>query len=321
MRLLILGTNKKYLSNIAHKEIAKVSPSGWSVVASFQKVRDYWTTFPETVMIGHTNIENIDHFGNRPIVVDNVVTQYFFSNIHVTNYLKNCKDFVLTTSSPIAYLNSEKLKLFDNIFVGHTTRVDNIRQYFTLFVDEHKCSFESFKKHINSLQENEYIEIDPATNTVSTPFARDENKDEEKETTKKTKTSQKKTECKTVDLKHDKDLEKKCPVSLEDITDMMTNVWVDDSKPSSKDFLPLWAFTQAGSLKDLEQSREFVKAMLSNELTMSMFKSSTFNTYETSDTYFFQIASTKYDLFSSVVLNILKTLKTRGILTKGFVMV
>jgi hypothetical protein len=320
MRLLILGTNKKSLSNISHKEIAKVSPSGWSVVASFQKVRDYWTTFPETVIVGHTNIENIDHFGNRPVVVDNVVNQYFFSNNHVTNYLNNCKDFILITSSPIAFLNSEKLKLFDNIFVGRTTGVDKIRQYFTLFVDEHKCSFESFKTHIDSLQENEYIEIDPATNAVSTPFERNE----EKETAKKKKTPQKThrlTECKTVDLKHDKDLEKKCPVSLEDITDMMKNVWVDDSQPSSKDFLPLWAFTQAGSLEDLEQSREFVKAMLSNELTISMFKSSTFNTYETSDTYYFQIESTKYDIFSLVILNILKTLKTRGVLTKGFVMV
>jgi hypothetical protein len=234
------------------------------------------------------------------VTTKNLVFDKTTENVIQTGFDSFADDYstaniIVVTNSPLSITNAKILKTFDKVLITKTSVTDKQSQYHTTFVDPVKCDFKTFKRHLKNLAKNEYLTVNTVNREVGLPFSTIESEAKVKATTtthvEDAKNARKSNpECHPV-----------CPVDA-------LEVWVCLFDPLKT------------SVEPKENPSTTFQAYLENAILQSMIVHTTVDEITSSNgatTHYFQIRKTRQDLFTALVMNILRALRHTGKIRSG----
>lgn len=307
MRVLILGTTKSTTTKLGElcKSTIDTGTEKWTVVSSLTVCRKLWDkcdNIKEVVEPSNTSLT----LPNNNFILDRVLSPIFYSDNHNVQMIGESKNMIIMCSSPISYIKKEILTTFDKILISKTVGVDKLSQYHTLFADVTKCSFDDFKTKLKPLKDHTYMVIDPSTGELSSPFTAVEEKGNDKS------------------LDESKKDTLKPPSEVEAITSALSNMSMDVKNiPKLKDTdVEVWAALYFNSLKgeptsEKTKSVDHFKKILGNTLIRSMTSYGSYEDRDDSCLFYFQVREVRHDIFIALLSNILGSLKSSGMISRG----
>ena len=293
MRLLILGTVKSTTSKLA-KQCVNMFSGLCVVVSPTVQSKKMWSDRSYTVV--KPDELKIENYADDTLVVDRVTNTTFLKTQPTKNMLSSCKNLIIITDNPIEILDADTLQNFDKVLISKTTRVDKMMQYFTIFVDTKNDDFASFKHKVTNLKGDSYLELDTKTRKLSTPFT--------SEPVVKT------TLTPPDDLKN-----------AATILSQMFNHTTSDKPILTDALLETWVLLH---VKDVDTNAQQVisafKKMISMDVIKSMYTFASFDQLSGSDhqiAWYFHVNKERNDLFTSLVMNMIRALKEKGSIQHG----
>lgn len=284
MRILILGSNRVTTSRLAVL-CQKTIDKPWQVVSSFENCKNFWKGVPNVDSV----VSAVDFKENNTInlIVDNVIAKSFYTD--TTQLVDRCENLIVATADPISTMDKKTLDNFDKIMVSKTTGVDKQSQYYTLFVDAKGIEFKGFKTDLAKLKNLEYLEIS-SVGKLSYPF---------------TDGSKTLTENK-LDV----------PPEVQQVVDSLQNLKLvaptEIQKPDNT--IEMWVCIH---VNDKTATLTKFKTMIGNDIVKCMYHSVSFQDNQDNIVFYFQVRMERQDLFTSLIMNILRALRTSLLISQG----
>jgi hypothetical protein len=306
MRILITGSGLNFNTSLACFVAAENKDRQWTVVTSYQNSVAMYTNvpnIPKVVTYKDVKDDDIDSLDANHGTIIEVLAQSFFDKPWVSARIKQpLLDLIIVTTSPVSTLDKAMLDQFDHVYITKTTVADKQSQYYTLFVDTAKTTFTDFKKLLKNLLSTQYVHINRSLKTIETqtyvPAWQQPKIEETLEPT-------------VAGLPPPPPPPTKVPVmsKLERPKSM--------AAPATG-FVELWLCLYTSTASD--EAVENIRAMLKNELIQTMVGTSLYHQRKEPGSplnVYLQIAEQRQDLFASLAMNMLQSLRAAGIITQG----
>jgi hypothetical protein len=289
MRYLILGTNKTINTNLAmlladeHKD--SQNPQ---IFVSFQASKTRWLTQFSKQSVwsaGDKEVpEKCDFF-----IADQVISPAFYENEWIQTQMKNCANLITVTSAPVSFLDTALWGTFDEICLTNTVSCVKQKQFYNLFIPK-EVGFAAFKAQIKDLSTNQYLNIvgnELVVRTLNKVIV-------------------------TPDATATKP-ELKIPESVDNLLSQVSD---GNMKPCNDDEVSLWVSMLYVDNKE-NLLTEF-KNMLKNPLLNNMYSKAYVNSkHNNKMTVYFSVKCKREDLFTALIVNVLRSLVSSNLISTG----
>lgn len=308
MRILVVGPSSPLNTSLACHVLRTLKSSErsaveWNVVTSYQNAIDSYQSCPNVASVtAFKDLKDDETDSGQGLVVE-VLAASFFDKAWVKQRLRESSDLLVIASSPVTLMDRSVLESFDRVYLTKTTAADKQSQYFTLFADTGKQSFTDFKKTLKGLSTNQFarvtltqgkpgrLEVETYTPLWESPT------NEAKASAAPTAAPAKERPAPTV-------------------------VPAPERPPGEKvasGSVELWLTMTVARDVALDDVVLNLRAMLGNELIASMLHKSLYHPLadEHRLNVYLQVFEQRQDLFASLALNMLQSLRGSGIITQG----
>lgn len=316
MRVLVVGPTTSINASLACHvlRVLKSECPGvvWNVITSYQTSLDLYQACPNVTSVTAFKDLKEDEVDQGQGLVIEVLASSFFEKSWVKQRLREGSDLVVVSSSPVTSMDKSLLATFDRVYMTKTTAADKQSQYYTLFVDTAKHSFGEFKKLIKGIATNQYARVNmehghPSQIEVETYVAAWEKPVQD-------------ASIATVSA-----VGGAAPAAAAAATPASRPKAVTVDRPSAAEAVAqtnrveLWLCMTTAPNVALDDVVVNLKAMLGNELIASMVHQLLYSKDDGTrrvDVYV-QVFEQRQDLFASLALNILQSLRGAGIIAQG----
>jgi hypothetical protein len=282
MKILIIGSYKITLTRLAVLCAQNEQDCKWRVVCDSEQSRNLWKNV--TVVDSVVPHQDFDGSNTDNLVIDNVEDWCFYQNN--PDFLDRYDNLVVASVDPIKVIDKSFLGRFEQIIVSKTVGVEKLCQYHTLFVNAKCIEFKEFKIEATKLKKLEYLKID-SEGKLTYPLV-----------------PQTMTESKM-------EIDPEVQQVVKSLKNMQLNQPDDVSKTGNT--LDVWVCIYSDDTTALSQ----FKVMIGNEIIKSMYHTVSFQDNTGSLLFYFQVRKDRQDLFTSLVMNSLRALRTSSLITKG----
>jgi len=313
MRTLIVGPGipanlARGFSLLSHEK-----PGTWEVVSSYKQSCDKWVTSHAVDRVtSFHDLKDYEPDESMGLVIE-VVAQSFYEKPWVKAQIKSAKDLLILCASPVTFLDKETLASFQKVYATKTVVSDKQTQYYSVFVNADTMSFGDFKKMLRTLEVDQCVEISEGgkkVQVVTIPTAAPLEHVERKQRPEREKQERANVEKKVaavIDMPTGAGEHRDKPDKVE-LTDACSELWIS-LKPAAD-------VTLADAVASLE-------SMMRNDLIVSMFALTVYKTHPEDGTIsvYVQVFLQRQDLFVALILNMLQSLRSSGVIDRGSIVV
>lgn len=237
-----------------------------------------------------------------------VVANSFFEKAWVKQRLRETSsdsgDLLVVSPSPLNYLDKAVLSRFDRVYLTKTGISDKQTQYYTLFADSSTVSFDVFKKLLRDLATNEYAFI-TYTGGQPGPF------------TKKQYVAVWEAGAAATAVAATTTTTRRAAVVAPEPVPAVARPEVVTAVDAGQ--VELWLSLQVKPSVTLEDVVTNMRAMLGQELIATMLHTQLYQTHAETHRVqvYVQVFEHRQDLFASLALNMLQSLRQSGLVLQG----
>jgi hypothetical protein len=293
MRILILGTTKGTVTKLCQQCFGHFGGEG-CVVTTPELVGKLWKEEEAKVSVQSTlTFQSSLARKSKCLVVDRVTSAEFFARADVQAAVRACENVVVSAEVPLDVLSMDTVKLFDKVLISKTNGEAKLMQYFTLFVNPADFTFKDFKQEVASLKKLGYLEVDTKEHKMTNKFVD--------------------SAVPAGKLHSD--------VAVTSITEGLGNMFVEErpqaAPPLGDNMLEAKVVLQKA--RHDGSALESFRSMIGADILKNMYTVALVDEKCKKDhlVFYFQVRRERSDLFTAMVVNILRALKESKTITFG----